>query len=345
MTTRDLPSLTAVRAVAALLVFAYHLQTTHVLSFGPAKFGYTGVGFFFILSGFLLTWGYGPELDTGRFYWRRFARIYPNHLVTWAIAFLLPATLLVSPGAVLLNLTLLHAWVPDVSYAYSVNGVAWSLSCEMAFYAAFPFLLRWLVRLPGRARWLIAGVAFAAASAFVLFTSRGGGLTPTVEALQFVNPLVRAPEFVLGMVAALAMKDSWRPALWVLPVSAVVACAGLVAFHQPHAGDVWMAVLALAVVVTLARSDIAGRLPLLRHRWLVYAGKVSFAFYLVHQLVTRNLSDYLTMTPVVEATACLVVSCAGSVALYHAVEIPAQRWITARTAARKRTTVSDPMPL
>ena len=87
--SRDrLPSLTGLRFWAALLVVLYHLSR----SVGPlpvisdvAWYGRSGVTFFFVLSGFVLTWTYfdqRPKLST--FWWRRFARIWPALAVSAA---------------------------------------------------------------------------------------------------------------------------------------------------------------------------------------------------------------------------------------------------------------------
>ena len=40
------------------------------------SYGYTGVSFFFLLSGFVLTWSCAGQ-PAQRFWWNRFARIWP----------------------------------------------------------------------------------------------------------------------------------------------------------------------------------------------------------------------------------------------------------------------------
>ncbi len=42
--------------------------------------------FFFILSGFVLTWSLRPTDTAARFWQRRVARIYPNHAAIWLAA-------------------------------------------------------------------------------------------------------------------------------------------------------------------------------------------------------------------------------------------------------------------
>ena len=83
---RHLPSLTAVRAIAAAAVLVFHLDYWQVLDIPGAYYGSTGVALFFVLSGFILTWTANAALPRSGFYLRRIARIYPDHLVTLVAA-------------------------------------------------------------------------------------------------------------------------------------------------------------------------------------------------------------------------------------------------------------------
>src|SRR6185437_14997298 len=113
--------------------------------------GWTGVSFFFILSGFVLTWSRNPKKDSTKAFWRRrFFKIYPNHLVTFiAAAFLLGLITkqVFNVRYAILNLLLLHSWFPQFPINNSFNDVTWSLSCEAFFYLCFPFLIRLIDRI------------------------------------------------------------------------------------------------------------------------------------------------------------------------------------------------------
>ena len=81
-----LPSLTGLRFWAALLVVTYHLSRQYhrlPLVSSLVWYGRDGVTFFFVLSGFVLAWSYaGAALVPDRvFYRRRFARVWPLHLL------------------------------------------------------------------------------------------------------------------------------------------------------------------------------------------------------------------------------------------------------------------------
>jgi peptidoglycan/LPS O-acetylase OafA/YrhL len=98
---RNLPSLTALRALAALAVFGFH-GVGLLAMFGrghlgrdAGKFfaaGPTGVSFFFLLSGFVLTWSHRGEACRSRrplpqapqSFWRqRAARNQPAYFAAW----------------------------------------------------------------------------------------------------------------------------------------------------------------------------------------------------------------------------------------------------------------------
>src|SRR5688500_18035384 len=89
-----LDSLTGLRWFAALAVFLAHVSTLLPLPEPCDVFGLgsSGITFFFVLSGFVLTWTFTAGDRPGAFYGRRFARIWP----LLVIAVLVPLVLLYS---------------------------------------------------------------------------------------------------------------------------------------------------------------------------------------------------------------------------------------------------------
>ena len=84
----NLRRLTSLRAFAALAVFGIHAGSAFGWPLWQRLFGlgYAGVGFFFVLSGFVLTWATRPTTRPQVFWWRRFARIYPAYIGVGVIA-------------------------------------------------------------------------------------------------------------------------------------------------------------------------------------------------------------------------------------------------------------------
>src|ERR687885_787805 len=89
----SLKLLASLRPAAALLVFGFHLHVMGLFDDGTTGtvldwlFSRCAGGFscFFLLSGLVLTWSIRPTDTTVRFWRRRIARIYPNHLATWLL--------------------------------------------------------------------------------------------------------------------------------------------------------------------------------------------------------------------------------------------------------------------
>lgn len=304
-----LPSLTGMRWVAAFLVFVFHLSYVG----GPVgaavgtvvgRAGYLGVTFFFILSGFVLTYSARPA-DTARKFWRRrVAKIFPNH---WA-TFLLAGVLLVVTGQAfgvgdaILNLFLVQDWVPRMSAWISMNSVSWSLSCELLFYLLFPLLLRLIRRIPEHRLWLALGVVVGLilATPFVIqFAVPGtpripfssfGPVSYTQLWLVYFFPPVRGLEFVLGIVVArLVMSGRWvrvgmLPAASLVVVGQVVALSTASSFYLLSVSAVPSLPAALLIAAG-ATADINGAPSPYRGRTMVYLGEISFAFYMVHEIV------------------------------------------------------------
>ncbi len=291
--------LTGLRVFAALAVVlvhvGYHFSSSNTVDVAEA-YGYTGVTFFYLLSGFVLTWS-RPAAGPRRFWWSRFSRIWPLTVLLTVFAFTVVAAQERIPGTLgqVANLLLLQAWWPKGDWYFGGNGVSWSLSCEMFFYLLFPLLIIPIRRL----RWRGLGLA----AAMVLTVQVGA---PVVAALLgvpgnvyfwlfFVFPPYRLLEFILGMLLAravlLGLKLRWPRAASLLALAAL----GLVAFactdYTVSTGQyldrpfVALAVIPWLAVLLLAAStqDLRHVSSWLRSGLLVALGESSFALYLVHK--------------------------------------------------------------
>jgi peptidoglycan/LPS O-acetylase OafA/YrhL len=99
-----------------------------------------GVSFFFVMSGFILTYVY-PDLpsteDRNRFLVTRIARIWPTHLVAFLLSLALFPFLFRMPNFLLaaaVNLTLIQSWLLIPGCGFTFDGPSWSISTEFFFY-------------------------------------------------------------------------------------------------------------------------------------------------------------------------------------------------------------------
>ena len=190
--------------------------------------GQYGVTFFFVLSGFILTYNYHGWFAGGvgeqsylRFQRLRLARIYPIYLLgllldtPWHLIERAQLGQLGEAGHVywaswLLNLVGLQAWVPGVPYAMFWNTPAWSVSAEFFFYASFPFLCAWLMRRLASNRALLAALLAVVLLdtllyAAVIYTMNyvWKAEAQTQYLVTVYNPLLRYGEFACGCLAGL----------------------------------------------------------------------------------------------------------------------------------------------
>ncbi len=151
---QKLHGLDHLRAFAILFVFLYHYFN---LSHGQpqwlpdvAKFGWTGVDLFFVLSGFLIASQLFVQIKQGQtisfkqFFLKRFFRIIPAYLVTVAIYFCIP---FFREKESLPPLWKFLTFTQNLGLDLKTNGTfshCWSLCVEEHFYLFFPLILIFL---------------------------------------------------------------------------------------------------------------------------------------------------------------------------------------------------------
>jgi peptidoglycan/LPS O-acetylase OafA/YrhL len=227
-TFKRLDGLDSLRAVAILLVFAYHYEVfvSGTPTFGWAStVGWTGVDLFFVLSGYLI----GNQLFAGivkgkalslkAFYIRRLLRTLPNYYVVLALYFMLPSVMggrQPPPLWRFLTFTQNLGLLPGTAFSH-----AWSLCIEEQFYLLLPLLLLGALRfggfLPKWTAWfalaglILAGVALRGVLWFQYGREAGdavAGYYPNI----YYSSFCRFDEFLPGV--AIAMLKNFHPRLW-----------------------------------------------------------------------------------------------------------------------------------
>lgn len=333
-----LESLTGLRFIAAFAVFGLHLMVVHVTpAYSPLVHvfgaGATGVSFFFILSGFVLTWSHQSTDTAGQFIRRRVARIYPLHALTWVAAGAILTYFLKVPGTMpaLASLLLLAPWINSPLYYGAMDAPSWSLGCEMLFYALFPLLLPAVSNLSRRVRltFLPAFVVFYFLWAAVCRPATNG---TTSYWLLYPFPLTRLGEFIIGIILAIEVKQGRLPQIPLGLASLLAAVAFIGASFVPTAFAFVAVTLMpfMLLIVAAAQADVRSRRTILSRPMMVRLGAWSFALYLVHIEVIFVLDRvwHRTASPA-SAVAFGVVAFSLSLGLagaaHHFVERPAER--------------------
>lgn len=352
-TTRRLDALTGLRFYAALLVFAFHISLNRFFigdspAVEPLQFilkngGWFGVTFFFILSGFVLMWSARAGDTPGRFIWRRIAKIVPNHMVTFFIALAIAGLGAATAGEAVANLLLLHAWIPADTAFFSINHPSWSLSAELFFYHAFPFVLPLVNRIPRR-RLLLIGAGLIG---LITIAPLAAGILPQGEvfgANHLQSPLYGASIPQIWAVYALPPVRFLEFALGMLAARAVTGY--VVSLFLPIAWQMDAAyVLPVLVLVTAAAQD---KTPpgIFASRTAVRLGELSFAFYMVHDIVLTAARTVLGPDPLqpLAATgavlATFAISLAAAYLMWRLVEVPANNALRSRNPFPARLKIS-----
>ena len=159
MKTIFYPEIQALRAIAVISIFLYHLQLNFF------KGGFVGVDIFFVISGFLITRILlEKKITLFNFYISRLKRITPTLLFTVIIVFVF-ITIIFLPEHInhfyssvkytLLFCSNIFFWLKSANY-FDINSYfqpllhTWSLSLEMQFYLIMPFFIFFLKKLSNK---------------------------------------------------------------------------------------------------------------------------------------------------------------------------------------------------
>jgi peptidoglycan/LPS O-acetylase OafA/YrhL len=305
--------------------------------FSLVRGGYQAVTTFFVLSGFVLACSYANTTwnrETAlRYALGRVARVYPVYLLSLAIAapFILADQTPGKSGYVAAYLVLIQGWMGAIPVNW--NTPAWTLSCEMFFYAVFPCAALLLRRTGWRK------VTAAAILAFCLTRLLWAAGVP-----DSVKPLVHLSDFLMGIAAGCAFQLLDRganpPRGWWLYLPGIAAAAYLIAYPGSLPGflDLNTALRPLNALLLIGLALGGGPVArFLSTRSLVYLGKSSYAMYILHvPVLWWCLRRSMEFSPPLY----LLIVIAISAGIYGAFEEPANR----RLRQFRRVPVPQPVP-
>ncbi len=295
------PDIEGMRAIAVLLVVAYHFGMPGLTG------GYIGVDVFFVVSGYLITGLLADEisakgrLDFAEFYARRARRLLP------AAALVLMSVLLVGrlcfgpfelrglaagtawTSVYLSNLTFLRNATNYFAEGQSPLLHTWSLAVEEQFYLTWPAIIAMVL---GKKRSLRQSLSILGALAAVSLLA-SLWYTRVAQPVAFFGSPLRAWEFAIGALATLTRVSTWElrlgPWLGWLGLAAVLGAAVVFDSGTPFPGTAallpalgTLAVLRTCTPIAGSEPRALGVRPLLALAPLQQLGRLSYSWYLWH---------------------------------------------------------------
>ncbi len=369
-------ALDGLRGVAALLVVFHHVFEGFAFAeavngvgdgvIGVLNHGYLAVDFFFLLSGFVISYAYdsrwGRGLALGGFFRRRLVRLHP--MVVFA-AVVGVAAFLAQGGArwdgsgvplswVMLALLATMLMIPALPGSpaevrgngemFPLNGPAWSLFFEYVGNVAYALIVR---RLPTRVLAVVAsllGVVLVWMAVGDVARMGMFGVGWTLDGLNFWCGLVRMLfPYTLGMLLARRFRPVRARGAFVL--ASVVMAALFAVPCLPRSGGVnWNGVFEAVCIVAVFPVLLwlgASERPAGARRSALYRllGDISYPLYIVHYPLfylfyaclvrsgTYSLAGALWQSAAVVAASLVLAWLA--LRLY---DVPVRRWLSGRRA-------------
>lgn len=309
-----IPSLDGIRALAALMVMAFHFVGHHGESSQVrhlAVIGQTGVDLFFVLSGFLITRILLSSKDSPHFfrsfYMRRSLRIFPLYYAFLAIYFFLLPFLYATPIPSFSSQIWSWFYLQNVPSTFpglvsSGPGHFWSLAVEEHFYLIWPLLI---FLLPLRHfTYVVFGTLLLPPILRLVFLEHGTGV--------FYFTLTRMDALAYGALLALLLVDTTiGPSRYIgwfrgLLLALSMLLLPMFAFFS-GSGAAWLQTIKLSLIPALffaligfclvdpASKSLTTILSLRGLRWL---GSISYGLYVFHPACFEFVQKFLMPTTI-----------------------------------------------
>jgi peptidoglycan/LPS O-acetylase OafA/YrhL len=337
------------RFAACCYVMVFHAAIDTGVDNAVLKWGFSGVQFFMMLSGYVLARPYLElhplrPFELGRYAIGRVTRILPPYYVVVLLAaalsfFHIGSSATTIPRGdlgwhVFTHLSLTHTFFAATHH--SLISVLWSLGLEWQYYVALPLLL--LAIRAGR-----QAVPLMLAVIATTLVTRWALPAVAADRPDLLNGffLARLTEFTAGVCLAALLGRGWSRARLVT----VAVALGAVGFAGSLRGDDREMAVQGVVLVAFVLLRLFGPMKAVHPvtRAMRFLGEVSYSTYLVHTLGGKTLLSILGHLPggaaIGPGPRIILYALAGQaagIAFYVLVERPTTRWAAAllRRAAR-----------
>ncbi len=339
----------------------FHFTPPHIDWIVPiVGHGFVFVGFFLLISGFILSYNYADRIRAVKlkdFYLARVARLYPVYLVSLVVSipiliteFHVRSRVEFVEGAIMTPL-LLQGWSPWLATFW--NTVAWTLSTEAFLYAIFPFMmrLRWPVK-PARLVALGLGIWALGLVPHVIYMLTNPDGLPTIDRYSYgyylrglkFTPLPYVCTFTAGIVlgrlqAVTEMSQRLRAVLAFVAVGGVLGFLYLLADHTPYVlmhGGLLTPLFAMLVLGVTGKNPVSA---FFGWKPFVVIGESTLCIYLLHFNMLQMLRDYHVAERLhfaaLDPWASYVLVVGFAYLLYRFYENPARKWVLATFGTKR----------
>lgn len=334
--------LNAMRFIAAFLVLVHHAEQirlkeglSNFKDLSVANFGYDAVVFFFVLSGFLITYLLLREqkehnkISIKRFYQRRIVRIWPLYFILvilglWVVPTAIhllgyPYTMPYTAGESLPYFVFFMPFMVNILYGHSMLEPLWSIGVEELFYLWWAPAVKWFRK---HLLTLLLTVISLKYLLLTLIYYHVIEVSPITS--QVIGTLMFEAMAIGGLSAWLLFRTKqaigskplfsrWSQLIVLLFVAGRIFAhqwlcsqSGLfdVLYNTPIISSFLMIVAYayLIVAISVGEDSIAGQKEA---RWLSKLGEISYGIYMYHMLVIFGV---ILLTKPFLATTCPIIS-------------------------------------
>lgn len=323
---KQISSFQGLRAIAILLILFSHLAS-YIPCILPLGLGVNGVSVFIMLSGFCSYYAYENKWlslpsfsDIMSYLKKKLAKFYPLHVLTFILTIpiellliqntllqtTLPECLAALAKKGLLNLLLIHSFIPSQDIYFSFNQTSWYLSDTLFFCLCTPFVLFFVQKCNTKKLFAGFGSLFILQTIITLCFYR----TSYAHAFLYISPLYRVLEYVQGCLLARffllhphALSDKTSCSLAEIVSSGLFLIAILLFPHVPVGINYSIFYIPFTAFLLWSFAFDGGILShlfqLLPFRFI---GNISFEIFLVHLVIFRYLALFRPWLPFLNDT-------------------------------------------
>lgn len=368
--------LNGLRGVAALMVIWFHIFEAFASSPFDQVFnhGYLAVDFFFVLSGFVISYAYDDrwnKMSTKNFFIRRLIRLHPMVIlgaILGAISFMIQGCIQwdgtpVSTSWVLIALLVSMFLIPSFPGSntevrgngeiFPLNGPSWSLFFEYIGNILYALFIR---KLSTKALSILVSVTGAGLAYFAIANLSGYGNLGVGWSFLGHNFLGGSLRLMFSFSAGMLISRIYKP----FPVKGIFWIASaciIILLSMPYIGnenttwlnglyDATVAILVFPTLVYLAasdRSNSASDTPSFSSKIYKFLGDISYPLYIIHYpsmylfyAWVWGSNPSLSFSEVWPITILLFI---GNIILAYGImklyDTPVRNWLTQKLMSRK----------